>query len=94
MLERLYDRPIVSVADIEQLIETTYPAANSLVGRLEALGILNDVTGQKRNRRSCYQPYGQLFGEDVREAETTSRICVPLGQPHAMANRRVITSGC
>jgi Fic family protein len=63
VLESLFDRPIVSVNAIETLIHTTYPAANALVARLEALGILREITGQKRNRRFCYQPYVELFGE-------------------------------
>jgi hypothetical protein len=36
---------------------------NALVARLEALGILREITGQKRNRRFCHQPYVELFGE-------------------------------
>jgi len=67
VLESLFDRPIVSVNAIEQLIATTYPAANSLVARLEALGILREMTGQKRHRRFCYQPYIELFGESPQE---------------------------
>ncbi|MCP9883048.1 Fic family protein [Cyanobium sp. Alchichica 3B3-8F6] len=63
VLESLFDRPIVSVNAIEALIHTTYPAANGLVARLEALDILREITGQKRNRRFCYEPYVELFGE-------------------------------
>jgi Fic family protein len=67
VLESLFDRPIVSVNAIEALIATTYPAANNLVGRLEALGILREMTGQKRHRRFCYQPYIELFGDAPHE---------------------------
>ena len=67
VLESLFDRPIVSVNAIEQLIATTDPAANSLVARLEALGSLREMTGQKRNRRFCYRPYIVLFGESPQE---------------------------
>ena len=42
-------------------------AANSLVARLEALGSLREMTGQKRNRRFCYRPYIVLFGESPQE---------------------------
>ncbi len=47
VLESLFDRPIVSVNAIETLIHTTYPAANALVARLEALGILREITGRE-----------------------------------------------
>lgn len=67
VLEQLCDRPIVSVADIEALIQTTYTAANSLVTRLEDLGILREITGQKRHRRFRYEPYVQLFGDGSAE---------------------------
>jgi len=64
VLEKLYDRPIVSVADVEQIIGTTYATANSLVGRLEGLGILEEITGYARNRRFRYGPYVRLFSDD------------------------------
>lgn len=32
----------------------TYQAANQLVDRLVEIGILEEVTGQARNRRFCY----------------------------------------
>ena len=67
VLESLYDRPIVNVQAIEQLIGGTYAAANGLVARLEQLGILREMTGQKRNRRFCYQPYVELFGDTPQE---------------------------
>lgn len=67
VLEQLFDRPIVSVTDIEALIQTTYTAANSLVTRLEDLGILREITGQKRHRRFRYEPYVQLFGDGSAE---------------------------
>ena len=66
-LESLFDRPIVSVADVQALIGTTYPAANALVARLQALGIVVEVTGYARNRRFRYDPYVRLFAEDVDE---------------------------
>lgn len=63
VLESLFDRPIVSVADVQQTTGTTYAAANNLVGRLEALGILSEMTGHARNRRFRYAPYIALFNE-------------------------------
>lgn len=67
VLESLYDRPIVSVADVRKLTGTTYAAANTLVARLTALGILREVTGHARNRRFRYDPYVRLFTDDMSE---------------------------
>ncbi len=63
VLDSLYRRPIVSVADVQEWIGTTYPAANQLVKRFVDRGILLEITGNARNRRYRYQPYVALFAE-------------------------------
>jgi Fic family protein len=63
-LEHLFEHPIVSVNEVRGLTGTTYPAANQLVERLTALGILAEITGQARNRRFRYDPYIGLFAEE------------------------------
>ena len=66
VLERLYQRPVISVKEVQEMIGTTYPAANDLVSRLEALGILREITGWARNRRYMYDRYVQLFTDGGR----------------------------
>jgi Fic family protein len=61
VLESLFDHPILAVADVQKLTGTTYTAANSLVTRLVALGIIGEMTGFSRNRRFRYDPYIALF---------------------------------
>jgi Fic family protein len=63
VLERLYERPIVSVNEVRGLTGTTYPAANQLVERLVKIAILGEITGQARNRRFRYDAYVRLFDE-------------------------------
>lgn len=63
VLEHLYEHPIVSVNEVRALIGTTYPAANDLVATLVSNGILEETTGQTRNRRFMYQSYIRLFNE-------------------------------
>ena len=67
VLESLYQRPVVTVADVQSLTGTTYTAANNLVTSLTDLGILVEATGYKRNRVFRYQPYIDLFGENPAE---------------------------
>src|SRR5690606_11885460 len=68
VLEHLYRRPIVSVADVQELIDTrSYTSANNLVSSLVELGILVETTGNRRNRLFRYQPYIDLFGDDPAE---------------------------
>jgi Fic family protein len=66
VLEALFNRPIVSVADVKEITGTTYAAANTLVSRLAALGILVEMTGFTRNRRYRYEPYVSLFTDGQR----------------------------
>ena len=61
VLEALFDRPIISVADVVKLTGTSYAAANALVGRLETVGVLAEMTGYARNRRFRYERYVALF---------------------------------
>ena len=63
VLENLYQRPILSVNDVQQLIGTTYPAANQLVAKMTQHGILKEITGHSRNRLFRYQKYIDLFSE-------------------------------
>ncbi|HWF84143.1 MAG TPA: Fic family protein [Vicinamibacterales bacterium] len=65
VLEKLYERPIMSVSQIRELTNTTYTAANDLVARLAALGILVEFTGQRRHRRFRYDAYIRLFDEEA-----------------------------
>ena len=67
VLEHLYVHPIVSVNDVQNLIGTTYPAANSLVAKFAESGILHEITGHARHRRFMYQGYINLFHDDPAE---------------------------
>ena len=68
VLEALYEHPILSVKEVEGITGTTYAAANNLVKRLEDMGLLQETTGQARNRRFRYAPYIDLFADQETEA--------------------------
>lgn len=74
VLEKLYTVPIVTVQEVQNLIGTSYPAANDLVARLERLNILLEVTGQTRNRRFMYNEYVNIFTERSQVVEDNSVI--------------------
>lgn len=61
VLDHLFEKPIVSVASIRDLLGTTYPGANQIVARLVEHGILREFTQRARNRRFRYDAYIQLF---------------------------------
>jgi Fic family protein len=57
LLELLPRRPLVTVAGIVKLLETTKPTAAKSVELLESLGILEETTGRKRDRAYRYAAY-------------------------------------
>ncbi len=64
VLEHLYEHPVISVQDVQEITGTTYVAANQLVQRFVELGILGEITGYARNRRFRYEPYIALFWDN------------------------------
>ena len=63
LLDWLLGHPVVSVEGVAETIGRTFANANQLVRRFEELGLLVEVTGQRRNRRYCYEPYLKMFDE-------------------------------
>ncbi|MEZ5716129.1 MAG: Fic family protein [Paracoccaceae bacterium] len=60
-LETLYRRPIFTVATVAEQLGLSQQAANTLTDRLEQLGVVCEITGQRRNRMFSYDPYVALF---------------------------------
>ena len=63
LLESLYFKPIFTVEHVETITNLSYSNANSLIKKLIELGILREITGQKRNRAFSYAPYLDIFGD-------------------------------
>lgn len=61
VLDHLYRHPIVSAKQVAVVTGLQYDASNKLVAEFERLGILHEITGQKRNRRFRYDDYIALF---------------------------------
>ncbi len=72
VLEALFTRPVVTVEHVAEIAGVSFPNANRLVGRLEDLRLLREMTGRKRNRRFVYAPYMDLFEERVHPARLRS----------------------
>jgi Fic family protein len=64
LLEYLCQRPHITVTVVQKLLGCSYPAANTLVTGMVRLGILREVTGNKRNRLFMYQSYIEIFTRD------------------------------
>ena len=61
LFELLPMMPRFTVERVRQQLQTTFPTANAAVQMLEQLGIVVEVTGQKKNRSYSYQAYVDLL---------------------------------
>lgn len=60
----LWSHPIVTVPFLAERLGLTFPSVNGLVRRLEALGVIAETTGYRRNRRFVYRDYLRLFEDE------------------------------
>lgn len=63
LFELLPTMPRLSVDRVCMAVQTTFPTANSAIKLLEELGILTELTGQKKNRTFSYAAYIQLLSQ-------------------------------
>lgn len=63
LVERLYERPVITVQQAANIIGSTYANANNLIRRLTEVGLLQEMTGNRRNRRFAYTDYLSLFSD-------------------------------
>jgi Fic family protein len=63
ILERLFHTPYVSVNDVATHFSMTYPTAAKVIGQLEEIGILKEVSGKQRDKRYLYVDYMNLLSE-------------------------------
>lgn len=61
--EVMRQRPIVTIALITELCDTTVPTATSALRNLEKLGIVLEVTGKERGRIYAYTKYLEVLDE-------------------------------
>jgi Fic family protein len=61
LFEMLPMMPRFTIEKVRQRMETSFPTATAAVKILESLGIVTELTGQKKNRSYSYQPYIDLL---------------------------------
>ena len=57
LFERLPRQPIMTIASVMTLLDTTKPTAGRAVDALVDAGVLVETTGRKRDRAWAYQRY-------------------------------------
>jgi Fic family protein len=65
LLDVLYRRPVIDVNLVSKELELSFATANKLVEQLEALGIVVETTGRKRDRIFRFGSYLDLFERAV-----------------------------
>ena len=63
LLSNLFQRPLVNIKLVATMLDSTFPTASRLVTAFEELGLLVEITGQKRSRVFRYEPYLALFAD-------------------------------
>lgn len=66
LLDHLFEIPLITVNQVAKFISRSYPVANDLINSLVRLGLVKEITGQRRNRIYSYEPYLGLFEERTR----------------------------
>jgi Fic family protein len=61
IMEYLYSRPILNAKTIQEITQVTTPTVYSLIRTLQEIGVLQEMTGQKRNRLFQFSEYLNLF---------------------------------
>jgi len=73
----LFQQPLVNARLVGERLSLSPPTVTKLIDRFVDLGLLAEVTGQKRNRRFVYTPYVDLFAEDADEPPDESGLSTP-----------------
>lgn len=63
LLNALYPNPIINIKKVEELAGLSSPNAGKIVDSFQKIGILQEITGQKRNRRFLYKDYLELLSK-------------------------------
>lgn len=63
LFETLPMMPRFTIEMVRQRLQTSFPTATAAVNVLESLGIVKELTGQKKNRSYSYQAYIDLMSQ-------------------------------
>lgn len=61
LLDTLYQNPFIDADGVSRACNVSMPTAYKLIADLERLGILSEITGNRRNRKYLFERYLRLF---------------------------------
>ena len=68
LITYLYEHPAVTVHQVMELLNIQFNPAGNVIAALVDMGVLKEITGQKRNRVFLFEPYLKIFTDS--ESET------------------------
>jgi len=69
LLDLLFRRPLVNIALVEERLKLSFVTVAKLMDGLVDLGIVEEITGARRNRVYRYSPYLALFADQTPKVE-------------------------
>lgn len=66
LLTMLYAQPIVTIRQVENMLGSSYQTASDLVTAMESIGLLKEMTQDKKNRKYVLKEYFDLFNTPKR----------------------------
>lgn len=63
IVSHLYRKPIINVREVEKILDVTTKPANRIIQDFVEMGILEEITGYKRNRLFLFKDYYKLFAD-------------------------------
>lgn len=63
LLDHLFGQPIINAKAAQKLSKVSLPAANGMIGDLQKVGALAEISGGRRNRMFRFDPYLDLFAD-------------------------------
>ena len=64
LLNHLFNHPCISAADAARVCKITAAAAQAIINKMCAAEILQEITGQRRNREYVFRKYLNIFERD------------------------------
>ena len=63
--EVLKHRPVIALGALSELAGVSFPTASKAIEQLTALGLVDELTGGRRNRLFGYRRYLSILNEDM-----------------------------
>ncbi|MBB4844669.1 hypothetical protein HNP55_003213 [Paucibacter oligotrophus] len=77
LFELLPTTPRFIIEMVRQRLDTSFPTATAAVKLLQELGIVNELTGQKKNRSYSYSRYIELLAQESKIGGPPSSKAIP-----------------